>query len=59
MDLNAQDIAKLKGVAEDAIEKVSKDEKTKEAANKAINEVEKKIGKDLPDVDELAKKLGK
>ncbi|MBO4242611.1 MAG: hypothetical protein J5883_04970 [Clostridiales bacterium] len=56
MDL---DINKIKDVAEDAVEKVSKDQSTKAAVNKAIDEVEKKVKVDLPDVDSIAKQLGK
>lgn len=56
MDL---DINKIKDVAEDAVEKVSKDKNAKAAVDKAINEVEKKVKVDLPDVDSLTKQLGK
>ena len=56
MDL---DINKIKDVAEDAVEKVSKDKNAKAAVDKAINEVEKKVKVDLPDVDSITKQLGK
>lgn len=54
MDL---DINKIKDVAEDAVDKVSKNKEAKAAVDKAINEVEKKAKVDLPDVDTIAKKL--
>ncbi len=55
MDL---DINKIKDMAEDAVDKVSKDQSTKAAVDKAIGEVEKKVKVDLPDVDSIAKTLG-
>lgn len=55
MDLEKLD--KLKDVAEDAIDKVTKDKTAKAAVDKVIGEVEKKAKIDLPDVDDLKKKL--
>ncbi len=52
------DINKAKDVAQDALDKVSKDENAKKAANDAINAVEKKVGVDLPDVDAINKAIG-
>ncbi|MBR1798096.1 MAG: hypothetical protein IJ757_08860 [Clostridiales bacterium] len=52
------DLNKAKDIAEDAIEKISKDENAKKVANQAINEVEKKVKVDLPDVDGIKKTLG-
>lgn len=49
------DINKIKDVAEDAVDKVSKNDTAKAAVNKAIDEVEKKTKMDLPDVDTIAK----
>ncbi|MCQ2504379.1 MAG: hypothetical protein MJ103_04015 [Saccharofermentans sp.] len=54
MDL---DVNKLKDVAEDAVEMLSKNKEAKAAADKVINEVEKKVKVDLPDVDTIAKNL--
>ncbi len=45
------DLNKAKDIAQDAVEKLSKDENAKKVANQAINEVEKKVKMDLPDVD--------
>lgn len=56
MDL---DINKIKDVAEDAVDKVSKNKDAKAAVDKAINEVEKKVKVDLPDVDTIAKTIKK
>lgn len=56
MDL---DINKIKDVAEDAVDKVSKNKEAKAAVDKAINEVEKKVKVDLPDVDTIAKNIKK
>ncbi|MBR2992457.1 MAG: hypothetical protein IKZ29_04820 [Clostridiales bacterium] len=53
------DINKAKDAAQDALEKVTKDEKSKKAANDVIETVEKKINVDLPDVDTIAGALGK
>jgi len=47
------DIEKLKNQAGDAIDKVASDPTAKAAANKAIEEVEKKVKVDLPDVDAI------
>lgn len=55
MDLGKLD--KIKDVAEDAIDKVSSDKNAKAAVDKVIGEVEKKTKIDLPDVDDLKKKL--
>jgi hypothetical protein len=52
------DINKAKDLAQDALEKVSKDTTAKKTANDAINAVEKKVGIDLPDVDSINKALG-
>ncbi len=52
------DINKAKDIAQDALEKVSKDTTAKKTANDAINAVEKKVGVDLPDVDSITKALG-
>lgn len=52
------DINKAKDVAADTLDKVSKDENAKKAANDAINAVEKKVGVDLPDVDAINKAIG-
>ena len=56
MDL---DINKIKDAAGDAVEMVSKNKEAKAAADKAINEVEKKVKVDLPDVDTIDKTLNK
>ncbi|SEV90017.1 hypothetical protein SAMN05216413_0532 [Ruminococcaceae bacterium KH2T8] len=56
MDL---DINKIKDAAGDAVEMVSKNKEAKAAADKAINEVEKKVKVDLPDVDTINKTLNK
>ena len=53
------DINKAKDAAQDALDKVTKDEKSKKAANDVIEKVEKKINVDLPDVDTIAGALGK
>lgn len=52
------DINKAKDLAQDALEKVSKDTTAKKTANDAINAVEKKVGINLPDVDSINKALG-
>ena len=44
---------KPKDAAQDALDKVTKDEKSKKAANDVIETVEKKINVDLPDVDTI------
>ena len=56
MDL---DINKIKDAAGDAVEMVSKNKEAKAVADKAINEVEKKVKVDLPDVDTINKTLNK
>ena len=56
--LNRHEKAAIKDMAEDAVDKVSKDQSTKAAVDKAIGEVEKKVKVDLPDVDSIAKTLG-
>lgn len=56
MDL---DLNKIKDIAEDAVEKVASDKKTKDTVDGVINEVEKKVKVDLPDVDTIAKQLKK
>ena len=53
------DINKAKDIAQDALEKVSKDTTAKKTANDAINKVEKKVGVDLPDVDAINGAIGK
>jgi len=53
------DINKAKDVAQDALEKVAKDDNAKKVANNAIDAVEKKVGVDLPDVDALNNQFGK
>ena len=53
------DINKAKDAAQDALDKVTKDEKSKKAANDVIETVEKKINGDRPDVDTSAGALGK
>ncbi len=55
----ALDVNKIKDVAEDAVDKVSKNKEAKAAVDKAINEVEKKVKVDLPDVDTIAKNIKK
>ncbi|MBR3533296.1 MAG: hypothetical protein IKN80_05375 [Clostridiales bacterium] len=52
------DLNKAKDVAQDALEKVTKDATAKKTADDAINAVEKKVGIDLPDVDTINKALG-
>ena len=52
------DINKAKDIAQDALEKVTKDATAKKTADDAINAVEKKVGIDLPDVDTISKALG-
>ncbi len=56
MDL---DINKVKDMAGDAVDMVSKNKEAKAVVDKAINEVEKKTKVDLPDVDQIAKTIGK
>ena len=51
--------AVVEDAAEDAVDKVSKNKEAKAAVDKAINEVEKKVKVDLPDVDTIAKTLKK
>ena len=51
------DLNKAKDIAQDAVEKLSKDEYAKKVANQAINEVEKKVKVDLPDVDGIKKMI--
>ena len=53
------DINKAVGAAQDALDKVAKDDNAKKGANDAIDAVEKKVGVDLPDVDTLNNTLGK
>ena len=53
------DINKAKDVAQDALNKVAKDDNAKKVANDAIDAVEKKVGVDLPDVDALNNTFGK
>ncbi|MBR3341299.1 MAG: hypothetical protein IKG30_06740 [Clostridiales bacterium] len=53
------DINKAKDVAQDALDKVAKDDNAKKVANDAIDKVEKKVGVDLPDVDALNNTFGK
>ena len=55
----ALDVNKIKDAAEDAVDKVSKNKEAKAAVDKAINEVEKKVKVDLPDVDTIAKNIKK
>ena len=52
------DLNKAKDVAQDALEKVTKDATAKKTADDAINAVEKKVGIDLPDIDTINKALG-
>ena len=56
MDL---DVNKIKGAAEDVVDKVSSNKEVKAAVDKAINEVEKKVKVDLPDVDTISKTIKK
>ena len=53
------DLNKAKEIAGDAVDKISKDENVKKAANQAIDAVEKKVKVDLPDVDGIKKALDK
>ena len=53
------DINKAVDAAQDALDKVAKDDNAKKVANEAIDKVEKKVGVDLPDVDTLNKTFGK
>lgn len=53
------DVNKAVGAAQDALDKVAKDDNAKKVANEAIDKVEKKVGVDLPDVDTLNKTFGK
>ena len=53
------DINKAKDVAQDALDKVAKDDNAKKVANDAIDAVEKKVGVYLPDVDALNNTFGK
>ena len=53
------DINKAVGAAQDALDKVAKDDNAKKVANDAIDAVEKKVGVDLPDVDALNNTFGK
>ncbi|MBR6880804.1 MAG: hypothetical protein IKN14_06970 [Clostridiales bacterium] len=48
-----------KDLAGKAIDAVKSNKDVKDAADKAIGEVEKKVKVDLPDVDGIAKTLGK
>ena len=56
MDL---DINKAVGAAQDAVGAIAKDENAKKIANDAIDNVEKKVGVDLPDVDAINGSIGK
>ena len=51
------DLDKIKDMAEDTLDKVSKDKNAKDAVNKVIDTVEKKAKIDLPDVDGIKKQL--
>ena len=53
------DINKAVDAAQEALDKVAKDDNAKKVANEAIDKVEKKVGVDLPDVDTLNKTFGK
>ena len=53
------DINKAVDAAQEALDKVAKDDNAKKVANDAIDKVEKKVGVDLPDVDTLNKTFGK
>ena len=56
MDL---DVNKAVSAAQDALGAVAKDENAKKTANGVIDQVEKKVGVDLPDVDTLNDTFGK
>ncbi|MBO4637656.1 MAG: hypothetical protein J5685_10975 [Clostridiales bacterium] len=49
------DVNKVKAMAVDAVDAVTKNETAKATVNKVIDEAEKKTKVDLPDVDTIAK----
>lgn len=56
MDL---DVNKAVSAAQDALGAVAKDENAKKTVNGVIDQAEKKVGVDLPDVDTLNNTFGK
>ncbi len=54
MDL---DVKKIKDVAEDAVEKVADNKQAQKAFDKAAGVIEKKTKIDIPDAEDLAKKI--
>ncbi len=56
MDL---DVNKAVSAAQDALGAVAKDENAKKTVNGVIDQAEKKVGMDLPDVDTLNNTFGK
>ena len=53
------DVNKAVDAAQEALNKVAKDDNAKKVANDAIDAVEKKVGVDLPVVDALNNTFGK